>query len=160
MYRILQYIIPQHLFGSRHSNRPWYTHTITMPPPQGLPRRLRTHGSNTPAGTDSSLYLADALTVEERATAVAVLDPQLFVIIVRFLGEPDQDLPESTIRLVFSQLFSISWCSRLLADFYQYWYDWECDISFHHWKSIITELLVMDSEQSSISRQQSPTVVY
>ena len=49
------------------------------------------------------------------------LDPQLFVIIVRFLGEPDQDLPESTIRHVFSQLFSISWCSRLLADFYQYW---------------------------------------
>ena len=60
------------------------------------------------------------------------LDPELFVIIVRFLGEPDQDLPESTIRHVFSQLFSISWCSRLLADFYQYWYDWECDISFHH----------------------------
>ena len=60
------------------------------------------------------------------------LDPQLFVIIVRFLGEPDQDLPESTIRLVFSQLFSISWCSRLLAEFYKYWYDWECDISFHH----------------------------
>ena len=60
------------------------------------------------------------------------LEPQVFVTIVRFLGEPDQDLPESTIRLVFSQLFSISWCSRLLADFYQYWYDWECDISFHH----------------------------
>ena len=60
------------------------------------------------------------------------LEPQVFVTIVRFLGEPDQDLPESTIRHVFSQLFSISWCSRLLADFYQYWYDWECDISFHH----------------------------
>ena len=62
-----------------------------MPPPQGLPRRLRTHGSNTPAGTDSSLYLADALTVEERATAVA--EKQLAV---RQLGALQNDTGEST----------------------------------------------------------------
>ena len=60
------------------------------------------------------------------------LEPQVFVTIVRFLGEPHQDLPESTNRHVFSQLFSISWCSRLLADFYQYWYNWESDMAFHH----------------------------
>ena len=62
-----------------------------MPPPQGLPRRLRTHDSNTPAGTDSSLYLADALTVEERATAVA--EKQLAV---RQFGALQNDTGEST----------------------------------------------------------------
>ena len=60
------------------------------------------------------------------------LPPHLFVTIVRFLGEPHQDIPESTNRHVFSQLFCISWCSRLLAGLYQYWYDWECDIVFHY----------------------------
>ena len=62
-----------------------------MPPLQGSPRRLRTHVSNTPAGTDSSLYLADALTVEERATAVA--EKQLAV---RQFGALQNDTGEST----------------------------------------------------------------
>ena len=60
------------------------------------------------------------------------LPPHVFVTVVRFLGEPRQALPKSTNRHVFSQLFFISWCSRLLADFYQYWYNWECDMAFHH----------------------------
>ena len=62
-----------------------------MPPPQGLPRRLRTHDSNTPAGTDSSLYLADALTVEESISAVA--EKQLAV---RQFGALQNDTGEST----------------------------------------------------------------
>ena len=131
MYRILQYIIPQHLFGSRHSPDTLIQSRCHLRKDCRGVFALMTP-IITPAGTDSSLYLADALTVEERATAVAVLEPQVFVTIVRFLGEPHQDLPESTNRHVFSQLFSFSRCSRLLADFYQYWYNWGCDMAFHH----------------------------
>ena len=83
------------------------------------------------------------------------LPPHVFDTIVRFLGEPHQDLPESTNRHVFSQLFSILWCSRLLADFYQYWYNWECDMAFHHWKSIITNHRRHQSQCSMPQRMAS-----
>ena len=75
----------------------------------------------TPAGTDSSLYLADALTVEERATAVA--EKQLAV---RQFGALQNDTGESTEKEAWTLAGSpaIASGSSESSSLWQMWDKW------------------------------------